>query len=200
MKREPLRFQKDKYRNFPVHNLKKINRHQNATTSRVKEAAFQIIRNHIDFENDWLFYDLFAGSGQMGLEALSLGAVHATFVELAQERLNDIQRNLIHLDIPKDNYTLVRTRAAKVLQEAFEEILPCVVWADPPYTYNNTPSNDPANLLMLYREARTSHPRMPLLIIQAHEKNAVLSDEYLAQHSDVKVYRYGSNCLLVIEK
>ncbi|HRP70754.1 MAG TPA: RsmD family RNA methyltransferase, partial [Turneriella sp.] len=128
------------------------------------------------------------------------GATHTTFVELAQERLNHIQRALTHLNISKESYTLVRTRAAKVLQEAFEETLPCVVWADPPYTYNSTPSNDPANLLTLYREARMAHTHPPLLIIQAHEKNGALADEYLAQHNDVKVYRYGSNCLLVLEK
>lgn len=175
-------------------------RHQNSTTARVKEAAFQIIRNRVDINGEWIFYDLFAGSGQMGIEALNLGAVHATFSELAPDRLSEIQRSLTALDVPRDNFTLARARANKVMQEAFEyPDIPCVVWADPPYTYNHTPSNDPAILIALYREAARLGKTLPLLIIQVHEKNAVLTQEFLAANPDLEIYRYGSNCLTVLQ-
>jgi len=174
--------------------------HQNSTSARVKEAAFQLVRNHVDIEEPWVFYDLFAGSGQMGIEALSLGAAHATFVDLVPERLSDIQRALQSLDIDRSFYTLVRSRANKVLSESFTmKEVPVVVWADPPYTYGNSASNDPANLVMLYRAAvGESAAPYPLLLIQVHEKNPAMAQEFLAANPDIQVYRYGSNCLLLL--
>jgi hypothetical protein len=75
-----------------------------------------------------------------------------------------------------------------------------VIWADPPYTYNNSPSNDPAILLTLYRAAALeSKAAAPLLMIQVHEKNPILVQEYLTANPDIEVYRYGSNCLVVLE-
>ena len=190
-----------KFKRAAIAGPKSHHRHQNATTARVKEAAFQIIRNRIDTEDEWIFYDLFAGSGQMGIEALSLGAMHATFADLVPERLNEIQRTLAELEVGRDAYTLTRARANKVMQEAFETGgLPSVIWADPPYTYNHSPSNDLAILIALYRSQvleRTG--AKPLLIIQVHEKNAVLTQEFLAANPDLEIYRYGSNCLTVLQ-
>lgn len=172
---------------------------QNATTGRVKEAAFQIIRNHIDISAPWVFYDLFAGSGQMGIEALSLGALHSTFVEILPERLSQIQRTLFELDIPSDRFTLVRNKSAKILPETFrEDNLPSVVWADPPYSYGNTVSRDPAILLTLFTSTLAEMPpqtKPPIFLMQVHEKNPLLELDYLSQHPELSLYRYGSNCL-----
>ncbi len=136
----------------------------------------------------------------MGIEALSLGAAHATFVDLVPERLSDIQHTLQALDIDRSCYTLVRSRANKVLGEAFlQKDAPVVVWADPPYTYGNTASNDPANMVMLYRAAVTeSSAPYPMLLMQVHEKNPAMAQEFLSANPDIQVYRYGSNCLLLL--
>lgn len=81
-------------------------------------------------------------AAKSGIEALSLGAAHATFVDLVPERLSDIQRALQSLDIDRSLYTLVRSRANKVLSESFSiKEVPVVVGADPPYTYGNSASN-----------------------------------------------------------
>lgn len=200
MKNPGIRIGSGKFKNSALPGPKAHRNHQNSTTARVKEAAFQIIRNRIDFDADWVFYDLFAGSGQMGIEALSLGATHATFAELVPDRLSEIQRSLAALDVPRDSFTLARARANKIMQEAFETPdIPCVIWADPPYNYNHTPSNDPAILIALYREAARAGRPMPLLIIQVHEKNSVLTQEFLAANPDLEIYRYGSNCLTVLQ-
>jgi 16S rRNA G966 N2-methylase RsmD len=137
----------------------------------------------------------------MGIEALSLGARHATFVELVPERLSEIQRSLAALEVPKENFTLARARANKIMPEAFETgDLPCFIWADPPYTYNHAPSNDAAILIALYRAAKLEQAgKMPVLMIQIHEKNSVLTQEFLAANPDLEIYRYGSNCLMVLQ-
>lgn len=202
MKKPSLRVSSGKFKRAQIPLAKQHRQHQNSTTARVKEAAFQLIRNRIDVAGEWIFYDLFAGSGQMGIEALSLGAVHVTFVDIVPERLGEIQRALTSLDIPREAFTLARAKAAKVLPEAFvQATLPCVIWADPPYTYGGTASSDPAILIALYRTALAENPHLaerPLLIIQVHEKSPVLAQEYMAANPDLEVYRYGSNCLLLL--
>jgi len=54
--------------------------HLRPTTDRVRETLFNVLRNWIDFQGLRVL-DLFAGTGALGLEALSRGAQHVTFVE-----------------------------------------------------------------------------------------------------------------------
>ncbi|MDD3652933.1 MAG: 16S rRNA (guanine(966)-N(2))-methyltransferase RsmD [Desulfotomaculaceae bacterium] len=61
------------------------------TTARVKEALFNILRPLIEGS---YFLDLFAGSGNIGIEALSRGALRTVFVEKKIENINIIRQNL----------------------------------------------------------------------------------------------------------
>lgn len=61
------------------------------TTDKVKESIFSIIQFQIQ---DRMFLDLFAGSGQMGIEALSRGAKGAYFLDLRKEAVSVIRKNL----------------------------------------------------------------------------------------------------------
>ncbi len=61
------------------------------TTDKVKEAVFSSIQFDIEGRR---ILDLFAGSGQLGIEALSRGAQNATFVDLNPEAINVIKANL----------------------------------------------------------------------------------------------------------
>ncbi len=60
------------------------------TSDRIKEAVFSSLQ--FDLEGRRVL-DLFAGSGQMGLEALSRGAASVTFVDLAREAMEIVKRN-----------------------------------------------------------------------------------------------------------
>jgi 16S rRNA (guanine(966)-N(2))-methyltransferase RsmD len=62
-------------------------------TDRAKCALFSIIGNRVIGSH---FLDLFAGTGQVGIEALSRGAEEAVFVEMARPALRTIQENLEH--------------------------------------------------------------------------------------------------------
>src|SRR2546423_9425442 len=67
------------------------------TGDRVREAAFNLIGpGRVE---DASVLDLFAGSGAMGLEALSRGAAHATFVESDRDACSAINRNLDKLEL-----------------------------------------------------------------------------------------------------
>lgn len=61
------------------------------TTDRVKEAIFSIVQFHIEGRS---FLDLFSGSGQMGIEALSRGAAKAVFVDRSRRSVDIIKKNI----------------------------------------------------------------------------------------------------------
>jgi 16S rRNA (guanine966-N2)-methyltransferase len=67
------------------------------TGDRVRESAFNLLGPGAP--EDATVLDLFAGSGAMGLEALSRGAAHATFVESDREACRTINRNLDKLGL-----------------------------------------------------------------------------------------------------
>lgn len=60
------------------------------TSERIKEAIFSSIQFDVEGRR---VLDLFAGSGQMGLEALSRGAAKATFIDLSREAMNIVKQN-----------------------------------------------------------------------------------------------------------
>jgi 16S rRNA (guanine966-N2)-methyltransferase len=61
------------------------------TSDRVREAIFNIIGQDLSGLN---VLDLFAGTGSLGIEALSRGALHALFVDNSQKSINLIKKNL----------------------------------------------------------------------------------------------------------
>jgi 16S rRNA (guanine966-N2)-methyltransferase len=75
--------------------------------------------------------DLFSGSGALGLEALSRGATHATFVESAAPSLASLRANIEHLGA-SDTATVHRMDVLRFLP-TLEEHAFDVTFADPPY-------------------------------------------------------------------
>ena len=63
------------------------------TTDKIKETLFNMISNEI---YDSVFLDLFAGSGGIGIEALSRGAREAYFCDIDREAIQCIRQNLEH--------------------------------------------------------------------------------------------------------
>ncbi|HXG01311.1 MAG TPA: RsmD family RNA methyltransferase, partial [Bacteroidota bacterium] len=65
-------------------------------TDRVKQTIFDVLSTRLDLEGA-IVLDLFAGSGSLGIEALSRGAAHATFVETNRDAARCIRQNLTAL-------------------------------------------------------------------------------------------------------
>ena len=98
------------------------------TGDRVREAAFSLI-GPVD---DMAVLDLFAGSGAMGLEALSRGAASAVFVESDREAQRALERNLEKLDLK--GARVLRSDARRALAaEAAAGRRYDLVLVDPPY-------------------------------------------------------------------
>ena len=96
-------------------------------TDRVKEAVFSSLADTVD-EAEVL--DLYAGAGSFGIEALSRGARHATFVENGRRALDALRRNLETVGAG-DRATVIPTSVERFLDEhsgTFD-----LVFCDPPW-------------------------------------------------------------------
>lgn len=108
------------------------------TSSRVREAVFDILQRDVP---DARVLDLFAGSGAMGIEALSRGASHATFVEHSPEALVAIRRNVEELGLQTRVRVMAGAAASAIDRLAGERRAFDLAFADPPY------ADDPSELL-----------------------------------------------------
>lgn len=83
------------------------------TSARVREAIFDILSNQVDVDGA-VVADLFAGSGALGIEALSRGAAHVTFVEHRRDAAAVIASNLVLTGLAEPASPGWGTRRAKV--------------------------------------------------------------------------------------
>ena len=103
------------------------------TSDFVREAVFNSLSSHLDLEGVTVL-DVFAGTGALGIEALSRGAGHATFVESDRAALAALRANL--------ETTGFEAQATVRAGDATRVVLPAVdlAFADPPYAFAGWPA------------------------------------------------------------
>ncbi len=94
------------------------------TTDKVRQAIFNKLQNSVLNTN---ILDLFAGTGSMGIEALSRGAKHVTFIDNNLQSIKVLKQNLYNVE----NYTLTRSDAITFLKNCSDRF--DVIFVDPPY-------------------------------------------------------------------
>jgi 16S rRNA (guanine966-N2)-methyltransferase len=102
------------------------------TSEKVREAVFDILRGSRVVLEGAHVLDLFAGSGALGIEALSRGAAHATFVDSARSALTAIRGNLRALGVA-DRATVVAGDAVVSAARHAPAAPWRLVFVDPPY-------------------------------------------------------------------
>jgi 16S rRNA (guanine(966)-N(2))-methyltransferase RsmD len=127
------------------------------TPDRLRETLFNVLAPRIA---DTVFVDAYAGTGAVGIEALSRGARRAVFMERARGAAEIIRENLNSLGI-LDRATILRGSAALLLPKHEADI----VFIDPPYTKAGE------------YEAALEAARAPLVIAQ-HSPHQQLADRY----------------------
>ena len=102
------------------------------TSDRLRETLFNVVAPRI---KDVRFLDLCAGSGAVGIEALSRGASHVTFVDRSRKMCGLVESNLDLCRIPEDETQVVQAEAAEFLNRSVtREVRPWdIVFFDPPY-------------------------------------------------------------------
>ncbi len=124
-----MRINAGKFRN---HNIEMTNLDTTRETSdKVRQAIFNLIGQFFDGE---VVLDLFAGSGAMGLEALSRGASKAVFNDINKKALDCTKRNALklHVDNICEFYNLDYKEYLNNAKEVFD-----IIFLDPPYKMNN---------------------------------------------------------------
>ena len=98
------------------------------TTDRVKEALFSIIQFDIPGAS---VLDLFAGTGQLGIEALSRGASEAVFVDLREDACRVIKENLKRTRL-QDSTQVLKAEYTQYLRNCRRKF--GIIFLDPPYS------------------------------------------------------------------
>ncbi|MGN1480672.1 16S rRNA (guanine(966)-N(2))-methyltransferase RsmD [Porcipelethomonas sp.] len=145
------------------------------TTDRVKEGMFSAIQ--FDLENS-LVLDLFAGSGQLGIEALSRGACSAVFVDNSKKSLDIVKNNLTKTDFMDKSllFNMNSMDFLKITDKKFD-----IIFLDPPYN---------KGILLEILPMLTNKLNFNGKIICEHEKNLVLPEK-IENLRLKKTYKYG---------
>jgi len=115
-----------RYGGLPLGNPKHAIR---PTTAKVRSYIFNVLGSL----EDCRVLDLFAGSGALGIEALSRYAEHAIFVDKDPRSIKLIRENLRHNRIPEEQYTLFCADSLSYLQRCETHF--DIIFADPPYAH-----------------------------------------------------------------
>ena len=144
------------------------------TLSKVRMALFNTLQSIIDFENA-SFLDMFAGSGIMGLEALSRGFGHVTAIEKNPKVFKILENNYKKIG---EKQTLIKGDSIKTLLRQYFD----VVYIDPPYQSG------------IYEQALSVLENFGVAILD-HTENIDFSDFEL-----IKQKKYGDKYLTILKR
>lgn len=146
------------------------------TPDKIRESLFNILSPEIEGA---VFVDAYAGTGAVGIEALSRGARYAVFIEKDRAAVNLIKGNLAALGA-ESKARVIHGLAALYLGNLGADI----VFIDPPYPKDRE-----------YRAAlEAMESRPPGLAIVQHSTRFALEDEYGPLHR-TRIAKYGDNAL-----
>ena len=160
------------------------------TSDRLRETLFNVIAPRIVGAR---FLDLCAGSGAVGIEALSRGAVHVTFVDRSRKMFTLIEANLELCRIKKEERQIVQSEAADFLRQALRQISAGksepwdIVFFDPPY------ATDYLQVLNSFGQTPSLLSETGLLIVEHHHKKE-LSQE-IGDLQRTRVLKQGDSAL-----
>lgn len=171
-----------KHRSRPL--ISPNNRDVRPTTDMVKESIFNIIQNDIAGSK---FLDLFAGSGAIGIEAISRGADKVVFVDNSKESCSIVKKNLQMLKEDAQvifgdyQYAISRLKNAE-----FD-----IIFLDPPYEFK-----DFASLMQLIKENNVLSNCGIVIYESLFDKN---DDKSVQGYNIIKSKKYGITAINIYE-
>jgi 16S rRNA (guanine966-N2)-methyltransferase len=161
------------------------------TARRVRESIFELLGLRIASAR---FLDLCCGSGSVGLEALSRGAAHTTFVDHSAKMCNFVTTNLETCGVPNDQFEVVEGEVAHFLRSAAldQDRYWDVVFFDPPYAAAYTP------VIELLSNKELIKKKQGVLVVE-HAVATELSNAFSALHR-WRIIRHGESCLSFYER
>lgn len=157
------------------------------TTDRIKELIFNVLQ---DLPFNRIVADIFSGSGNLGIEALSRGAQKVVFVEKNASSIDVLRKNLNGLAIPESDYSIVRADALDFAGENTKEF--DLFFMDPPFEY--PPLQD-----LVSRLTSNIGFRKEALLVVEHEINNPLTME-TETYTVIKQKKTGRSIISFIER
>ncbi|QRN86249.1 16S rRNA (guanine(966)-N(2))-methyltransferase RsmD [Clostridia bacterium] len=160
------------------------------TTDRVKENLFNILQNEVSGKK---VLDLFAGTGALGIEAMSRGAENAVFVERDRQTFVQLCENLHKVEdlccldaIQKDSFSFLND-----CKKQFD-----LVFLDPPYKKGLAVR---ATEILIQRELLIAGG---LIVLETNQGEELFSENELSRLGlgIRKSVRYGNTCITILEK
>lgn len=156
------------------------------TSDRVREAFFSIISHRLE---DAAFLDLYAGSGAIGIEALSRGAKETVFIDNKRENILLIRENLSRAKL-SEKARLIKNDADKALARLFQENYKAgLIYMDPPYCFTRIPEV----IQKLYDCQIACHNSLITVEHSYHNRG------WVDLFPGARQKRYGDTCLTFIE-
>ena len=154
------------------------------TMDRVKESLFAMIQNHI---NDSIVLDLFSGSGNLGIEAISNGARLVYFNDKNKKCINIIKDNLVHFNV-LENTILTNLDYKEALNYYKNNNIKFdIVFLDPPYKDNII------NEILDYLLKNNLLNNYSLIICELTNKEIYLNDKLILYREK----KYGDKYVLI---
>jgi 16S rRNA (guanine966-N2)-methyltransferase len=151
------------------------------SSGQLREALFNICQTYIKGSR---FLDLFAGSGAIGMEALSRGASMATFIDIERQNIRCIQQNIELLQL-ESQVTVISGDVMKELESLVKKgVHYDIIFADPPYAQGKTVKGE----FMYYGK----------LILNFLDKNSLLSQDgmlFIEEADEVEIENLKVNAL-----
>ena len=157
-------------------------RHTRATSDRVRESIFNILGTLVE---DALIVDLCAGTGALGLEALSRGGTRAIFVERDRENAELIRANLATLRYEDRGVVIVGDVYTWADRIELPKDLPTVIFFDPPYDHYTRAWKKISRVLTMLRDRVAVGSTLVL------EMSKLSNDRVLPDRDDWELRRYG---------
>lgn len=169
------------------------------TSDRAREGLFSSLESEFNSIRDLNFLDLFAGSGAVGVEALSRGAALVHGVEADAETVEVAISNFKLLQEPSRKHKVFHSRAARFLESEFP-IKYDIIFMDPPYDVSNAEIEDlldtivvkdllqPRGLIAIERESKGTPfawpEQMSLEKIRSYGQGSIFYGGYSATVSE----------------
>ena len=169
------------------------------TSDRLRETLFNVLAPRIEGTR---FLDLCAGSGAIGIEALSRGATHVTFIDRSRKMCGLVESNLDLVRIPENETEVVQSEAEEFLRKSLarrgragehdNEEPWDLVYFDPPY------ATDYLGVLKLFGEQTVSLlGEASLLVVEHHHKTDL--PEQVGNISRQRILKQGDSALSFYE-
>ena len=167
---------------------KKIQTINNSNTrpmmSKVREAIFNSLQFLIE---DKEVLDLYAGSGSLGIEAISRGAKFVTFVEKSKECIDVLNKNLKELDI---NFIITNTAVETFIKSSINTY--DIVFYDPPFEMGSDKVENEINNLVEITRVDS------FVVVHRHKASSEI--EFSKNYKIHREKNYGQSKIIILRK